>query len=1769
MAEGKIDPSDDLLSSKSNNESWAPKDLFDESDFDASFLEVDMEAAAGLDEDKVLMGLLDDPKDQVASESSIPLSPQWLYAKPSEAKTSSQEILGDVGPLVGIPIYYSYTVPVSHKPMSNRLLLTSSQTFVWEMRPPSSLSLGNSNDVNQKEGWRVEGAEDKKDWRKVVPDTESNRRWREEERETGILGRRDRRKTDRRADNAPIRETSDNRALPASERWHDVNNRSSGHETRRDSKWSSRWGPEDKEKEARTEKKTDTEKEDVHSDSQPFVSSTRPASERESESRDKWRPRHRMEVHSSGTAPYRAAPGFGLERGRVEGSHTGFTVGRGRSSGASASLMKLPSAGPIGNSSFESINGKSSLTADTYCYPRGKLLDIYRKQRVDQSFASMPKELEGEPDIAQASVVEPLAFVAPDAEEEAILSDIWKGKITGSGVSYNSSRRGQSSESVAGELIETFQEAGSGDACQVDGVGTLYKGASKVVSSDEKDANHEGQKMVTVTVSTFDGLMPSVPEINSSSTMLAVAGGKNGSSQLKVSKSWQLENSALSEGQKIDGIGTISSEYTRLPDDSSSLFIVPSAEHGHGENLHDSISKGNYLEKDISPEDLSLYYCDPQGEIQGPFLGVDIISWFEQGFFGTDLPVRLSDAPEGTPFRSLGEVMPHLKASDGYVDNLDLGSKLDMSDTLGGKLKDTASASVPEVIDTSIFIGGQHWQFSDLEGLSDKHMRPSISEHDGSLLFPHPESQSFRDFVAKDEEIVFPGRPGSSGNAIGKPSRTSNDLSLRPLSKNAFSNEMTETAMQNQNDNRLHPFGLLWSELEGTHPRQSELLNAPSGIAAQPHPKNLIQPLSAMADTSLGSESWADVYKRNNLSNPNLYQEAMEARPLSQMELESNPIDLAELLTSRQFLQQLHQQQMQQRNMLSPHINDPILEQVPNQNLIHHRQLANQPDPDLDHFLTLQMQQQQQQQQQQRQLQLQQHHQLQQQQFHQQQMLLQDQQESRARQVLLEQLLHGQMHDFGIGQPRPDPITANNALNQVLLKQHLLHEAQQHSHHPRHSDPNLEQLLQAKFGQIPQQDHQNDLFDIISRAKHEQMHSLEHQMLQQEQLRARQLSMGLRPRADMEEDRHIGTGWPIDQNELFLRAQSGAHRMQPERFNPLDMYQRQQRLPREEELSHFERNLSLPEQFQRGLYEAGSSQFERSMPGPAGAPGLNMDIFNAMARAQGLDMQEPGKHFHSASQVGHFSSGLHSHHPQQPLVPNQSRASHLDAIEGRWSESNGPFANEWMEPQMQQLHLNAERQKREMEVKMISEDSSSWPSAGYNDDNSKRLLMGMLRKKSIDSLDVNNGGSYERRAPSGLYPGSSSIDIPFSILNEREAGRNHHFGGGSFGSSSAGPMQVRLAEEQVRGMESSDNLLLGSKSGSLFDEPFFLGIKETGQSNYANSDAIGKSSLEREFFEREVKHRGSRSEGAIKVPISEIQDGMADQGAGLAALNRGEAPINSISRHNSLGIPGGNVGFYNDQIGLGNTLAEETGKDRTPTILSKGPESILLKRPPAPRTSASQEGLSELVADPAVRGKISPSGATSDGGRREPGGNQTSQGSEVLTAGKKDMHFRRTASCSDTDVSETSFIDMLKSNARKPAIPEPHTTAGASEPSDGAQGARSGKKKGKKGRQIDPALLGFKTFKTRSLSFLTPFPSSAGSARQQPTNLEGLGFSYGVMLVTSSGDAQTCKWESITCGVEDEETCEALDAAIVIGDALIRDFFVELIQPFGGEKRAV
>ncbi|XP_022727433.1 uncharacterized protein LOC111283235 isoform X2 [Durio zibethinus] len=1559
MAEGKLDLPADLLSSKPFDRPWTSK----------------VEASGG-NEEKV-----DELKDQLASESSIPLSPQWLYAKPTETK--------------------------------------------MDARFQNSVSTGNSSDPNQKEGWCLDGSEETKDWRRILTESESSRRWREEERESSLLsGRRDRRKGERRLDTTSTRETTESRLLSSSDWCHDGNTRNPGHESLRDSKWSSRWGPEDKEKESCFEKRMDTEKEkeNTKSDSQPFVSSNRSGSERDIDSNDKWRPRHRMELHSSGSTTSRPAPGFGPEKGRLENHNPGFTIGRGRSTGVGRSSCASP-IGAIHSFKSEILPGKPNLFAGTFRYPRSKLLDIYRRQKLDPSFAAMPDGMEESPPLTQVGIIEPLAFFAPDTEEEAILSDIWRGKVTNS-VVYNSCRQGKSSENVSevgdsessegkegilshiptGATNDTLQEAASADA---------YRAPIEA----GKRVTHEEEDKIAFSPSNSDGIIPTVPKPNGLCSAIEI-----GSIHPNMSENWQMELS--SSGHPRFG----GSEPTplfdiklNLPGDSSSLFHVAFEQNQISDGqLMESKSGTKSLGAAISPEEFTLFYIDPQGNTQGPFLAADIIIWFEQGFFGLDLPVCLGDSPKGTPFQELGDIMPQLKAKDGHAGIVNLNCKLEESGALGGNLEASTPASAPvSNIPDSSTENDLHHPLSEFNNLSSQHVHSRISEPEAPLQMPHSQGQNFEDFVAQDEEIVFPGRSGNSSYRVVKSSSHVNDPVANSGSQLSLPNELTEIDVPNLSGNKLHHFVLLWSEPEGAQSRNNQPSNVPFGIGRA-------APFGSVADPAVSGEPWSDVYRKSVLPDHNLFQDALAAQHILHVEQESNHFDVAGLLMS----QQVQKQQFQQLNMLSPHgrLNESVLEHVPsqNQNFLQQRQLSNLSAPDVEHLLDLEMQQQ-------PQLQLQQYQLQQQIQFHQQQKLLRERQQSQVQQLLLEQLLRGQVPDTGLGQSHCDPSRSNNVLDQVLLEQRLVHELQQQSHnHPRHV-PSTEQLIQAKFGQAPLEEPQRNLFELILLAQHGQSQPLEHWLLQQEQLQ-RQLSMGLRQH---NEEHDLDSIWRSDQTNQLLRNHTGINRLHSSGFSPLDFYQQQQRPIHEEQLRHLERNLSLKEQLHQGLFEPSSLQFERSMSLPAVASGVNKDVVNAMFCAKGLDTREPTTHMQSAGQAVTFSSGVHPHNPHHSLVPNQVHASQLDANDSYWSKSNGQLGNDWIEPQIQKLHFNSERQKRHSEFKMTSENPGLWMFDRLNDDKSRQFLMELLHQKSghqPEPLD---------RFASGIYTGSSSLDHPFSVLAGQDAEFNE---------------RLPFRAESVAFSEG---------------QPFLSPISENGHAIYGGANVTGLLTASKELSDVEWRKKGSKSNAVTVGSMFEGQDSM-DKSGGFTSANQGEIPINALSSHSSFSVSGGIAGFYNNHIGSCNSFSDDIARDCV-QVPAKAQDNMLLRHIPVFRASLSQEGLSDCDSDPPIRGKNSLS--SNEGGKREPGGNLANH-LDIAASAKKEMHFRSTSSRGDGDVSEASFIDMLRSNAQKNAVPEVHGTGGP-ESSDGIHGGRGGKTKGKKGRQIDPALLGFKITSNR------------------------------------------------------------------------------------------
>ncbi|XP_073035777.1 uncharacterized protein [Primulina eburnea] len=1346
MAERKLDLPDDLISAKASNRSLTLK------------------GSMGNDEDNVLADMLDDSKDPSLPENTIPLSPQWLYAKPNELK--------------------------------------------METRGANTLTLGQPVDLNQKDAWRPDAPEEKKDWIRIAPEPDSGGRWREEERETGLLGRRDRRKMERRVDNASGREISDNRALPAIDRWHDVSGRITVHEARHDGKWSSRWGPDEKEKDAKVDKRTNVKKEESQIDSQSVVSHARSIPERDSESRDKWRPRHRMEGIPGGSSSFRSAPGFGLERGRVEGSTVGFAVGRGR---ASAAAARPPSVGIIGAAHYDEtgiVSGKHSLSMGTYRYPRAKLLDIYRRLNVEDYLDNIPDNLEEVNHVTQLAAVEPLAFVAPTEEEEAIVSDMWKGKLNSSGISHSPFRAdGSTNGATESGNLESIN--GREPALSSDG--------AEEIMDNLKRSNFLGEKYI-VTEAVYG------EEHNDG--MQFLDGAQFDPAKLTV------VDAAVTKIPLID-------DNSELPDDSNSLFAMSSLEkHSNdGQNKFGSSPNEFYLDRGIPPEEISLYYLDPQEEIQGPFLGVDIISWFEQGFFGTDLRVRLQDASDDSPFLELGDVMPHLKFRGARDDLNDSSSDIEKSVAMDGSL-------------------------------------------DAGLRF-------------------------------------------------------------------------------GVHLRE----------------------------------------------------------PIPPIALDGSGLQLSDFV-----------------------VNEALPEGGPSMNLMHHKQFAIQAGQDMEHMLALQ-------QQRQRQLQLQQQQQQQQQllqqQIHQQQMALKEQQLSQARQVLLEQMLRNQMRESGHGQSHSDALGLNSSLEHAMLKQQILNNLQQHSRYPsRQADQSLEQLIQAKFGQTAHQRQQNDLFDLLSHGRHGQIHPLDQQIPQQDHMHGRQMPLGLMHGLEMEEERQGVLRLPHDGTSHLYGNPAAAHKAISMGFGPLDFVPQQ--ISSEEHLSHFERNYSLQNRLQHGFFGPGMSPFERSMSLPVGAAGVNFDDVNSMARTQGLDMHEQISRMTAnlGSQDGGQSYGVYSQH--HPLMPNQFRSSHLETGDGHWYENNGQLPNDWMESRLQQIYLHNERLKRESDAKRSVEDPSLWMSAGANDDSSKRLLMELLNQKSgnlsSERLDVTNGIPPKKRIPSGDYSGSGMTNNSPGLLPDQETSFGKSFNASLYGYSS-GPPQSRLAD--------------GTSS-----------ILDTGGLPFRSKDGA--------FVERGAI--ASEAEENYLGTVTDVLEEMVEQD-GFASLKKGEIPVNVLSRISSIGSDG----FHNEKIGVSDSFLDDAAKDRLRSLSFKEPENSFMRHQPVSLTSSSLEGLSEVVADPGVRGKSLLYTSPSDGTRRETRGNNMKISDE---SGKKDAQFGRTSSGSIADVLETSFSDMLKSNAKKPPIYQENQTqaTGISDLSDGvmqAQGSKSNKKKGKKGRQIDPALLGFKVTSNR------------------------------------------------------------------------------------------
>ncbi|XP_047975783.1 protein ESSENTIAL FOR POTEXVIRUS ACCUMULATION 1-like isoform X2 [Salvia hispanica] len=557
-------------------------------------------------------------KDLHGVDNSIPLSPQWLLPKPGENKAGVVTGENHLSPLQG---------------------------------------QANSRDSTKLPG-AVEGLNDdqnKKDvFRPSIRDMESGRRerWRDEERDTNSSVRKDQwregerelhgnRRVDRWAD-SPGKQYGEVRRTPV-ERWADPANKE-GHDQRRESKWNTRWGPDDKEVDAVREKWGGSSKEnDTILDKGSSQPRAHAKEERDGDHFRPWRPsssysRGRADPHHQASPPNKQVPVLSHGRGRGENHAPTFSIGRGKVNSMGSSVSHLASNhGPI-------LEKDDSVNSEPHAlkYSRAKLIDIYRS--VD--LRSCTKFLEGlihVPSLTQDEYVEPMAFCSPTPEELVILKGIEKEEIVSSGAPQISK------DGSAGRATTDF----------------MHSRRNRIGSRDDLAASHDDSEGLSDERQVYSRSNAKVEAMQDYQT----SDHKLNAEVLKENRS--ILGSRESSAPGHDGSWRSSSFNSALENSSTdTLNTRKGPQFQMGDHPMTRRQTSAVLDREIEacklsqipPEDLVLIYKDPQGEIQGPFSGSDIITWFEAGYFGIELLVRLASAPADSPFTSLGDVMPHLRA---------------------------------------------------------------------------------------------------------------------------------------------------------------------------------------------------------------------------------------------------------------------------------------------------------------------------------------------------------------------------------------------------------------------------------------------------------------------------------------------------------------------------------------------------------------------------------------------------------------------------------------------------------------------------------------------------------------------------------------------------------------------------------------------------------------------------------------------------------------------------------------------------------------------------------------------------------------------------------------------------------------------------------------------------------------------------------------------------------------------------------------------------
>ncbi|CAN6858061.1 unnamed protein product [Brassica oleracea] len=578
-------------------------------------------------------------KDVQGSDNPIPLSPQWLLSKSGKSKTG----MGTV------------EAQCLHNPSGNGEE-TPDNPKKKDVFRPSLLTA----ETGRREGWRDEERD--------TFSATRNDRWRNGDKDFGDIKKVDRRDNvgsrqfgePRRWTDSGNKDAGTEQRRGPSDRWTDSGNKDAGTEQRRESKWNSRWGPDDKEAENARNKWDEAGKDgEIIREKGPSLPSS------DGDHYRPWRPsqgRGRGESLHSQSTPNKQGTAFSHSRGRGENTAI-FSAGRGRmSSGGSLFTSATNQSHPPGSASEKGESG----TGEPYHlrYSRMKLLDVYRMADT-VCFEKFPDGFIEVPSLTCEQPSDPLAICAPSSEEVNILDGIEKGKIVSSGAPQISNDGPSGRNPAEFSQPRRLKPAGSReDMTSATDVSKEEIGETRNYPDDKfrPEASHEGYAPFR-----------KGNEVQGNNHVQSPR-RQPGERSSRISHDWndpsadnKLKSSDTVWSHPKDSINHSGSNVISLPQSKGeSRWQI-----GEDPALRRQPSLVFDREREVrkpmpsSPEELSLFYKDPQGLIQGPFSGSDIIGWFEAGYFGIDLLVRPASAPIDSPFSLLGDVMPHLRAKSG------------------------------------------------------------------------------------------------------------------------------------------------------------------------------------------------------------------------------------------------------------------------------------------------------------------------------------------------------------------------------------------------------------------------------------------------------------------------------------------------------------------------------------------------------------------------------------------------------------------------------------------------------------------------------------------------------------------------------------------------------------------------------------------------------------------------------------------------------------------------------------------------------------------------------------------------------------------------------------------------------------------------------------------------------------------------------------------------------------------------------------------------